>query len=504
MTCDVAAAGRRFMGRARHQLPSAARIACIQVLVVGMLLAPSLAVYVVADRMIPAEMAAGRALVVAALVVLAAFVFPGVRLAAYERLDRAIFPERSGRRRALGTAIHDVAALLDVQILAQTLRERLHEALDVDAVGLWLRDEAGGSYSLADGSAYGADGSMIPMGDVPVIDAWIAAAPGGPRYVRRAGDAGDRLDQALCRLGGRVCFPLQTEAGPLGVLVIGARRADQPYAADHLELLSVLANQVAMAVDNSRLHQELDASTRKLSESRKMLQRASQLTTIGTLAAGLVHEIRNPLAAVQTFLQVLPDRLSDPEITVDFRKVALSEVQRVSKLLTELLQVARKRNVAFQATPLDDVVDQVLGLLRVAAERRHVELQRVGDALPEAQADPARLKQALLNLVLNAIEASSPGTTVTIGTRTDVDGAGKRLAEFAVRDSGPGVPADRRDVIFEPFSTTKESGTGLGLSVTRQIVSEHGGRIQVESEEGFGATFTVRVPLEQPAAPGPC
>ncbi len=501
MTDDIAAVARRVVRRTRYQLPSALRVACIQVLVVGTLLAPSLVVYIAADGMLPAEMVAGRALVVAALLVLAAFVFPGVRQAAYERLDRAIFPERSGRRRALGTAIRDVAALLDVQILAQTLRQRLHEALDVDAVGLWLRDDASGSYRLADGSGSETHGAIIAMPDVSVIDAWVADAGGSPRFVRCAGDGGDRLDQAFRRLGGRICFPLQTETGPLGVLVIGPRRADKPYARDHIELLSVLANQVAMAIDNTRLHQELDASNLKLSESRQMLQRASQLTTVGTLAAGLVHEIRNPLAAVQTFLQVLPDRLTDPEITVDFRKVALGEVQRVSKLLTELLHVARKQTVTFQPTPLDDVVEQVVRLLRVAAERRHVELRRVGDALPRAQADPARLKQALLNLVLNAIEASTPGTTVTIGTRTDVDATGAKLAEFAVRDSGPGVPADRHEVIFEPFSTTKESGTGLGLSVTRQIVNEHGGRIHVQSEEGLGATFTVRVPLEQPAAP---
>jgi signal transduction histidine kinase len=152
----------------------------------------------------------------------------------------------------------------------------------------------------------------------------------------------------------------------------------------------------------------------------------------------------------------------------------------------------------FERTPLDEVVEQVVRLVRVQAERRRVELRRTGEALPEGYADAARLKQALLNVVLNAVEATAPGTEVTVGTRTGVDDTGRRLVEFVIQDQGPGIPRDRRELIFQPFATTKESGTGLGLAVTRQIVTDHGGCIEVEGEEGAGATFVVRMPLERP------
>jgi signal transduction histidine kinase len=336
----------------------------------------------------------------------------------------------------------------------------------------------------------------IVAAEAHALDDWISGARSGPRLVRVSPAGDDGVETTLRRMGARVCFPLWTETGALGVLVLGARVAGQPFLPDHLELLTVLANQVAVVAENVRLHEALNASNLKLSESREMLQRASRLSTVGTLAAGLVHEIRNPLAAVQTFLQILPERLTDPEITTDFREVALNEVRRVSTLVGELLNVARAQTVKFERTRLDHVVDQVIRLLRVAAERRQIELRRSGNPLPEAEADPARLTQALLNLVLNAIEASAPGTAVTIDTQVRVDEAGRTTAAFAVHDRGPGVPLDRREQIFQPFATTKASGTGLGLAVTRQIVADHGGRIDVDSEDGAGATFTVSVPLE--------
>jgi signal transduction histidine kinase len=232
-----------------------------------------------------------------------------------------------------------------------------------------------------------------------------------------------------------------------------------------------------------------------LDESRRMLQQATRLSTVGTLAAELAHEIRNPLVAVQTFLQILPERLDDPEVTGDLRAVALTELQRVARLLNELLGMARASVATFAATDLEVVVEQVVRLLQVSARKKDVLLERVGDPLPKGAADASRLKQALVNLVLNAIQASPAGTTVMVATRTIGDAAGRTIVEVAVQDEGPGIPEDERERIFHPFFTTKESGTGLGLPVTRQIVADHGGSIAVEGARGRGATFVVRLPI---------
>jgi signal transduction histidine kinase len=235
-----------------------------------------------------------------------------------------------------------------------------------------------------------------------------------------------------------------------------------------------------------------------LEESRRMLQQATRLSTVGTLAAELAHEIRNPLVAVQTFLQILPERLDDPEVTVDLRGVALTELQRVARLLNELLGMARASVATFTATDLEVVVEQVVRLLQVSARKKEVVLERVGERLPTGAADASRLKQALVNLVLNAIQASPPGHTIWVTTGNGVDATGRAIVEVSIRDEGPGIPENDRETIFHPFFTTKDNGTGLGLPVTKQIVADHGGTIAVEGGPGRGATFVVRLPLAHP------
>jgi signal transduction histidine kinase len=178
--------------------------------------------------------------------------------------------------------------------------------------------------------------------------------------------------------------------------------------------------------------------------------------------------------------------------------VALTELQRVARLLNELLGMARASVATFATTDLDAVVEQVVRLLGVSARKKEVELERVGDALPNGSADASRLKQALVNLTLNAIQASPAGTRVTVATRNLLDVHGRPAVEIAVADEGPGIPAAEREHVFHPFFTTKESGTGLGLPVTRQIVADHGGSITLADAGARGACFVVRLPLLTP------
>jgi len=278
-----------------------------------------------------------------------------------------------------------------------------------------------------------------------------------------------------------------------GLLVLGARRDRRPYTDQDVGRLEALTDHLVLVTDRIRMRSQLD-------ESRRMLQQATRLSTVGTLAAELAHEIRNPLVAVQTFLQILPERLDDPEVTVDLRGVALTELHRVARLLNELLGMARASVATFAAIDLEIVVEQVVHLLQVSARKKEVGLDRVGERLPTGAADASRLKQALVNLVLNAIQASPAGTTVSVATHTVADVAGRPIVEIAIRDQGPGIPDEDRETIFHPFFTTKDNGTGLGLSVTRQIIADHGGSIAVESAPGRGATFVIRLPLTTASA----
>ena len=467
-------------------VPAALRSDLIHAALAALLLFPCFGIYVLAENLFRGAVDGEREMVVAALLVLAGFVFPRIRVATHETLEHALFHRYRDYRRILANTIGEIATILEMRPLSETLSARLSEALHIEEVGLWIR-HAGDSLYVRMGDDAGH--KEISNGDARCIDEWLAARP-FPWSADDEWPRGDAIKAVLARLGVCICFPLRSKDRPLGLLTLGPRANGRVYGDDEAELLSALANQVAVAAENARLYEALK-------QSKQMLQRASRLSAVGTLAAGLAHEIRNPLVAVQTFLQILPDRLGDPEVTGELRKVALEELQRVSRLITDLLGMARSPVATFEHASVGDVVEQVVRLLEVSAEKKQVRLKRTGGAVPQGYIDVARLKQALLNLIMNAIQASPPGGEVTIATRGGADPAGRAFVELAVRDQGPGIPPAHLEAIFHPFFTTKDAGTGLGLAVAQQIIIDHGGGIRVESEEGAGATFVIQLPLEE-------
>jgi signal transduction histidine kinase len=257
-----------------------------------------------------------------------------------------------------------------------------------------------------------------------------------------------------------------------------------------------------LAAENTRLRKDL-------ARSAALMRRADQLASLGVLTAGLAHEIRNPLVAMRAFAQLLPERWEDPEFRREFARVAVAEVDRVEALVRELLRLAHEsaRDVgaagayapggttapAAARVTLSTIAEAVLPLLRVQARHKGVDLAfESGDALAVAAA-PLRLRQVVMNLVLNAIDATPEGGSIAIVCGSREDG-GEQRALLCVHDSGPGIAPDDLPRIFEPFFTTRDDGTGLGLAITRDIVEACGGAIRVESGPGAGATFIVELP----------
>lgn len=376
----------------------------------------------------------------------------------------------------LPAALRALAEAEEPRAIAAVLARYLELGIGASGVEWWQRDEDGAYRSRLD---------LIAGADAIALDLWVGT---GGTWRRDAGtESSPDATRILAATGADVIVALHTHHRPVGLLAVGARSDCRPYAVEDVARFEALADHIVLIGERMRMAAVLD-------ESRRMLQQAVRLSTVGTLAAELAHEIRNSLVAVQTFLQILPERLDDPEVTVDLRGVALTELQRVARLLNELLGMARASVAAFAVTDLEAVVEQVVRLLQVSAHKKDVVLERVGERLPSGAADASRLKQALVNLVLNAIQASPPGKTVTVTTHTVVD-LGGRSVELTIGDEGPGIPEGEREAIFHPFFTTKESGTGLGLPVTRQIVADHGGSIVVTGDQGHGATFVIRLPL---------
>jgi len=224
--------------------------------------------------------------------------------------------------------------------------------------------------------------------------------------------------------------------------------------------------------------------------------RAEKLAAVGTLAAGLSPEIRNPLNAASLQLMVLERRLRKTELQPEALAPLLeplglvqAEIKRLSGFLEEFLQFARPRELQRARLDLDELAERVMELMRPEATANQLIFEwRRGD-VGSIDADSSRLQQALLNLVINAIQATPAGGRVAVASRLD----GNRV-QLSVDDSGRGIPPEVRDKIFEPFFTTKEGGTGLGLPVVHWIVQQHGGVISVEPSPLGGTRFLLSLP----------
>jgi two-component system, NtrC family, sensor histidine kinase HydH len=237
----------------------------------------------------------------------------------------------------------------------------------------------------------------------------------------------------------------------------------------------------------------------KLHDEKRELSRraavAEKLAAVGTMTAGLSHEIRNPLNAAGLQLAVLERRIrklphDSQGSLLEPLKLVRDEIGRLEHLLADFLQFARPRELTVQEVDLAAALEAIVGFLSGDAERRGITLElSVERGLPRAKADIERLRQVLMNLALNALEATPQNGRVRIELRA----AGGDLL-VGVDDSGPGVAPEARERLFEPFFTTKAAGSGLGLAIVHAIVSQHGGNVGVEASRLGGARFWVRLP----------
>ena len=221
---------------------------------------------------------------------------------------------------------------------------------------------------------------------------------------------------------------------------------------------------------------------------------------LSRLLARLAHEIRNPLSSLAIHVQLLEEDLAQvtPALkaqTAGRFEIIRSELQRLENLVRQYLSLAAPSSVELQRVDVADLVRYVCELLRPEAAERQIEIAMdLPEALPPLTADPGQLKQALINLVINAIQAVERNGRIEIAVRAD-PAAG--TFSLQVADNGPGVPGERRSAIFEPFFTTKSEGSGLGLWIVQQIATAHGGVVAVNDRANGGAAFTLQLPLRE-------
>lgn len=245
---------------------------------------------------------------------------------------------------------------------------------------------------------------------------------------------------------------------------------------------------------------ELEDSTARIQElHNREIERASQLATVGELASGMAHEIKNPVAGLLNGLDLLVRRIGRHDWFDPIVHEMRQQVRRIDLVVRDLLTFARPTEPTFTHCDLAKVVERALPLVQSAADNGGVGLTTDHeDGLPALWLDEELMGHVVVNLTVNAIQATPKGGQVILATRR-----GDGCAEFVVTDTGEGIPRDRMEQIFKPFFTSKHRGTGLGLSITRNIVKRHGGEVHAESEVGRGSIFTVRLPVGSPPAGGP-
>ncbi len=273
---------------------------------------------------------------------------------------------------------------------------------------------------------------------------------------------------------------------PIGELVNSARM----IASGHLGYKMLYEDKTEFG----ELARNFNSMSERLKEEQEQLIQSAKLAAIGELASNVAHEINNPLTSIIGFTELLKDERDVGAIRSRL-EIIEKESMRAREIVRELLHFARKRPLQLTALDVNQTLKDVIPLIESQAKMSRVELQEEYAELPQTMGDTNQLKQVFINIINNAISAMPEGGRLKMSTSRQGEFI---LARFS--DTGHGIPEEIRQRIFEPFYTTKkDKGTGLGLSISYRIIQQHGGRIDVESMEGNGSTFTVRLPIKSPA-----
>jgi signal transduction histidine kinase len=408
---------------------------------------------------------------------------------------RAVEKHRSRLRlTALSRATQAMVATLDPDEVLTLAMAEARTMLDAEATAVFLLDQATDELRLA--AAAGAT-SDTPVGTRTPADEGIAGwvlrnlqpalvsdAQDDPRY-------DDRVD-ALSESGTRslLAVPLTYREAVIGVIE-AVNKAGGDFDEHDCELLSTLAGSAAIAIENARLYQAERELRKLVEQSQLQLVQTEKLAATGRLAASLAHEINNPLQAIHNSLQLMLMFQLEMEEQREYLQIAEEEIERLMGLVSSILEFARPPRRETQPTNLNDIAARVLTLANKYLQHRRIAVKReLSPDLPNTLGAADELEQVFINLVLNAVDAMPDGGTLSVSSWQDEDGS----AAMAFADTGHGIPAEHLDRIFEPFFSTRDEGTGLGLSVSYNVIERHKGEITVESTVEKGSTFTVRLP----------
>jgi signal transduction histidine kinase len=303
--------------------------------------------------------------------------------------------------------------------------------------------------------------------------------------------------------GSALAVPLKARGRVLGVITLDHAEADH-FDSRHMALMRAIAHQISTAIERARLYDEVshlaqelaqrvEERTQELRATQAQLIQAEKLAALGELAAGIAHEINNPLHILQAYLEYMVDSAEPGDAVLEFVEPMDDALENVARLARQLRDFSRPASGQWQPFDVNQALGNVLRLVNKELSNWGITVREsLADYLPHVRGDGRQLEQVFLNLILNARDAMPAGGVLAIETRADTD-----TVYATVRDTGIGIREEDLARIFEPYFTTKEDrGTGLGLAICQRVAVQHGGKITVRSELGEGAAFTVHLPVD--------
>ena len=296
-------------------------------------------------------------------------------------------------------------------------------------------------------------------------------------------------------------MPIKVSGALTGVLLVvdpgeGGIGPQEPPGSFQEACLSLLAPYLSILLANIRIREEMKEMRGHYEEIIVQKETAEKLASLGTIAAGLAHEIKNPLVSIKTLAQLLPERFDDPEFRNHFANIAINEVDRIDSIVSDLLDFAKSSEPKIGPFDMVRVIgDTLLMLFPQLTPKGIIVKKRFAEGLPLIPGDHFQLKQVLLNLFINSMESMPHGGKITVDVLTGEDVIHRNRLIVKVMDTGTGVREEDKIHLFEPFFTTKGAGTGLGLSICRKIIEKHNGEITIESVYNQGTTVTLTLPL---------
>jgi signal transduction histidine kinase len=465
------------------------------VLIMLLLFIPSGILILLTQKLFFKEIDSLFSAIIFSLLLLVALLFNQIKPGTEKAIEYLLFKNKYDYRETLGNFSKAMVSILDLQSLSKRIIEAIAKTMGVEKASLFLLNEEKGGYTLQESKniKIASSNPMLLKGD-PL-----------PRYLQKIGEIIVReemikganiveLKSVIDQMGfleAEVSIPLISKKQLIGMINLSQKFNKDVYYHEDIELLSTLANQTSIAIENARLYEDLK-------KSKSYMRRADRLASLGTLAAGLAHEIRNPLVAIKTFTQLLPERFEDEEFRTHFTNIASSEVDRISQFITELLNFARSSDPRLEYEDINSILEGMILLVSNETKKKQISIiKNYAPDLPLVQLDREQIKQVFLNILLNAIEATPEKGEIVIKTRSFEKPGGEPYIQVEFTDNGRGIPEERLEDIFTPFFTTKEKGSGLGLSISQQIVQDHRGYINVESELNKGTSFFINLPLNQ-------